>query len=64
MPQLTNKTAIVTGGASGIGLAIAQRFVAEGAIVEILDRNRDEMQAAVMQLGADAHATSCDITKH
>ncbi len=64
MPQLTNKIAIITGGASGIGLAIAQRFVAEGAIVEILDLNRDEMQAAVAQLGDNAHATYCDISNH
>ena len=39
MPQLHQKTAIITGGASGIGLAIAQRFAREGAIIEILDRN-------------------------
>lgn len=64
MPQLTNKTAIITGGASGIGLAIAQRFVAEGAVVEILDLNRDEMQGAVAQLGAKAHATHCDIANY
>ena len=64
MPQLTNKTAIITGGASGIGLAIAQRFIAEGATIEILDLNRDEMQAAVAQLGANAHATYCDIANH
>ena len=64
MPQLTNKTAIITGGASGIGLAIAQRFLAEGALVEILDLNRDEMQAAVAQLGPNAQATYCDIANH
>jgi len=64
MPQLTNKTAIITGGASGIGLAIAQRFVAEGAIVEILDLNRDEMQGAVAQLGANVCATYCDIANY
>ena len=64
MPQLTNKTAIITGGASGIGLAIAQRFLAEGALVEILDLSRDEMQAAVAQLGPNAQATYCDIANH
>lgn len=64
MPQLPNKTAVITGGASGIGLAIAQRFVAEGAFVEILDLNRDEMTAAVTHLGPNANATYCDIANH
>ena len=64
MPQLLNKTAIITGGASGIGLAIAQRFVAEGARVEILDRNETEMAAAVASLGDAATATYCDVADH
>ncbi len=64
MPQLLNKTAIITGGASGIGLAIAQRFVAEGAHVEILDRNEAEMAAATVSLGASATATYCDVADH
>ena len=61
MPQLQNKTAIITGGASGIGLAIAQRFAQEGAIVEILDRNEDEMKKAVELIGDAASAEYCDI---
>jgi 2-keto-3-deoxy-L-fuconate dehydrogenase len=64
MPQLANKTAIITGGASGIGLAIAERFVREGARVEILDRNRDEMDRAVTALGSSATATFCDVADH
>ena len=64
MPQLLNKTAIITGGASGIGLAIAQRFVAEGARVEILDRNEAQMAAAVVSLGDHATATYCDVADH
>ena len=64
MPQLLNKTAIITGGASGIGLAIAQRFVAEGARVEILDRNEAEMAVAVASLGGAATATYCDVADH
>ena len=64
MPQLLNKTAIITGGASGIGLAIAQRFVAEGAQVEILDRNAAEMAAALVSLGDHASATYCDVADH
>ncbi len=61
MPQLINKTAIITGGASGIGLAIAQRFAQEGAIVEILDRNEDEMKKAVELIGDAASAEYCDV---
>ncbi len=61
MPQLQNKTAIITGGASGIGLAIAQRFAQEGANVEILDRNEEEMKKAVESIGASCSATFCDV---
>ena len=61
MPQLQNKTAIITGGASGIGLAIAQRFAQEGAAVEILDRNEDEMKKAVESIGDAASAEYCDV---
>jgi 2-keto-3-deoxy-L-fuconate dehydrogenase len=64
MPQLAQKTAIITGGASGIGLAIATRFAAEGAFVEILDRNEAEMQAAVAAIGSAATATLCDVADH
>ena len=65
MLKLENRTAIVTGGASGIGLAIARRFAAEGAIVEILDRNRAEMTRAVAEIeaaGGQASAEICDVT--
>lgn len=64
MAQLKDKIALITGGASGIGLAIAQRFAQEGAKVEILDRNEDEMQNAVATLtgdGYDAVATAGDV---
>ena len=56
MPKLESRTAIVTGGASGIGLAIAHLFAREGAFVEILDRNREEMSRA----GAPAGGTNSD----
>ena len=46
MPKLESKTAIITGGASGIGLAIARLFAREGAAVEILDRNEEEIGRA------------------
>lgn len=65
MTKLASKTAIITGGASGIGLAIAKRFAAEGAIIEILDRNIEEMQRATAEIqaaGGVANGESCDVT--
>ena len=67
MPRLSGRTAVITGGASGIGLAIARRFAAEGAIVEILDRNIEEMARAVAEItsaGGVAAAETCDVTDH
>src|ERR1700754_3268903 len=46
MGLLTDKTAVVTGGSSGIGLPTAQRFVDEGATVIITGRRRAELDAA------------------
>lgn len=48
--KLDKKIAIVTGAASGIGLAIARRYVAEGAIVAIADLKEDAAQAAAADL--------------
>ena len=65
MPRFSARVAIVTGGASGIGLAIAKQFAQEGALVEILDRNAEEMElavAAIREAGGDAVATECDVT--
>ncbi len=51
MSRLNNKVAVVTGGSSGIGLATAQRFIAEGAHVVITGRNQKAVDAADTQLG-------------
>ena len=59
--QLTGKTAIVTGGASGFGEGIVRRFVAEGAQVLIADLNADAAQALASELGAAAQA--CDVSR-
>ncbi|MFF7980948.1 SDR family NAD(P)-dependent oxidoreductase, partial [Streptomyces sp. NPDC007901] len=46
MGQLDGKTALVTGASSGIGLAIARRFAAEGATVYLTGRRKDALDAA------------------
>ncbi len=53
--QLSDVRAIVTGGVSGLGLAVAQRLVADGGRVALFDVNDDKGAAAVATLG-DAHA--------
>jgi 3-oxoacyl-[acyl-carrier protein] reductase len=61
---LAGKIAVVTGGAQGLGLAIAERFVDEGARVVLGDVNLEATQAAAAKLGGDkiAIAVRCDVT--
>ena len=47
---LVGKTAVITGGTSGIGLATAQKFIAEGAEVFITGRRQPELNAALDML--------------
>lgn len=64
MALLATKTAVITGGAQGIGLAIAQRYVAEGARVVLGDLDEAAAQAAAKELGGDdvALGVRCDVT--
>lgn len=60
--RLAGKVALVTGGASGIGLATARRFVADGARVVVGDVNEAALDEVAAELG-DAVATAvCDVT--
>jgi NAD(P)-dependent dehydrogenase (short-subunit alcohol dehydrogenase family) len=61
MAQLAGKTALVTGGTSGIGLATAQRFAAEGAHVVITGRRKELLDDAVATIGGDVTAVRGDV---
>jgi NAD(P)-dependent dehydrogenase (short-subunit alcohol dehydrogenase family) len=63
--RLDNKVALVTGGASGIGQAIALCFAKHGAAVRIVDLNEEAAQRTaeqIAQLGGNATAHACDVT--
>lgn len=63
---LANRTAVITGGSSGIGLAIAQRFHASGMRVAILSRTPDRAGSVAAKLdasGLTAIGLSCDVTQ-
>jgi NAD(P)-dependent dehydrogenase (short-subunit alcohol dehydrogenase family) len=61
MGRLLGKTAVITGGTSGIGLATAKRFVAEGAHVFITGRRQAELDKAVEEIGSAATGIQSDI---
>ncbi|MCX4403923.1 glucose 1-dehydrogenase [Streptomyces sp. NBC_01764] len=62
MGQLEGKTAIVTGGNSGIGLATAKRFAREGAHVFITGRRQEALDAALAEIGQGATAVRSDVS--
>ena len=64
MFKLNNKTAIITGGASGIGLAISRLFSAQGAQIHVLEVNKDVSQIQILSTQAAENVTihSCDVS--
>ncbi|MFJ8613699.1 SDR family oxidoreductase [Streptomyces sp. NPDC093675] len=63
MGQLSGKTALVTGGSTGIGLATAKRMAQEGAQVYITGRRSDALAAAVADIGHGAIGVAGDVSK-
>src|SRR4051794_41568955 len=61
MGKLDGKVAVITGGNSGMGLATAQRFVAEGAYVFITGRRQAELDEAVKLIGKNATGVQGDV---
>ena len=63
MARLDGKTAVITGGNSGIGLETARAFVKEGARVIVFGRNQQSLDAAVRELGDKAIGVRGDVSK-
>jgi NAD(P)-dependent dehydrogenase (short-subunit alcohol dehydrogenase family) len=62
MGKLVSKIVVVTGGSSGIGFAIADRFIKEGATVYITGRRKAELDAAANRLGGKAKRVQSDVS--
>ena len=60
--RLKNKTAIITGGGTGVGLSCARLFCREGAKVVIFGRRKAKLEDAIREIGENAHAVRGDLT--
>jgi len=63
MDKLINKVAVITGGSSGIGLATAKEFIANGAKVVIFGRGKQALDEVVNELGSSSFAVQGDVCK-
>ena len=59
--ETRGRTAVITGGASGIGAALAETMVADGGRVVIVDINKDAAEAQAAKLGDAARAIACNV---
>lgn len=62
--DLQGRHTVITGGAAGLGLAIAQRMLASGATVTLWDRDAQALAAACAQLGPQAQGVQVDVANH
>jgi len=62
MGRLEGKIAVVTGGASGIGLAVSERFARDGAQLVLVDRRADRFEEAVARVGGGARGVEVDVS--
>ena len=58
----SGKIAIVTGGGSGLGYAIAEKFIQAGIVTIIAGRNKEKLNTAKEKLGKQCHAIACDVS--
>ena len=63
MPQLDNKTFVIVGGTTGLGLSAARAFVAAGAKVLVVGRNSENVEAATASLGQAGRGLAGDATQ-
>jgi NAD(P)-dependent dehydrogenase (short-subunit alcohol dehydrogenase family) len=63
VPILNDKIALITGGSSGIGFAVAKRFVEEGAYVFITGRRKAQLEKAVADIGRSVTYVQSDVSK-
>jgi NAD(P)-dependent dehydrogenase (short-subunit alcohol dehydrogenase family) len=63
-PSLSERAALITGGASGIGRAVVRRFLADGARVAILDRSEAALADCAREFGDDVLGIAGDVTKY